>query len=213
MPRRLLVLTVVAAGLLIPPAARVAQANPSVLADVPLASAQREAVVDAHATVLAELVQRKPVIELLKQANARNRSLVDVLRDDRVWHIRAQLQASVLDNEAAHIFEEYVRSDQLRFAEIMLSDRLGALVAAYPITTDYWQGDEDKFQLAVVGPSRYVGSPHYDESTQRYTFVVSVPIMEDDAVIGVITGGVDVSLEYLRNVSLRELLELRVSSD
>ena len=64
------------------------------------------------------------------------------------------------------------------------------------MTSDYWQGDEDKWSKTYsVGPDALViGDVEQDESTQRFQTQVSLSVVDpaDGAVIGAVTVGVDV---------------------
>lgn len=80
-----------------------------------------------------------------------------------------------------------------KIVEIFLTDNQGANVAAYPLTSDYWQGDEDKWLKAYnKGDCRiFIGKIDYDESADSRSIQISVP-MENNAgkCLGVIIVGV-----------------------
>jgi hypothetical protein len=80
------------------------------------------------------------------------------------------------------------------YAEIFVMDNQGANVAMIDKTSDYWQGDEAKFQKSFNGGSGalFIDEVEFDDSTQAYLVQVSVPVKEGDKVIGAITIGVDV---------------------
>ena len=74
------------------------------------------------------------------------------------------------------------------YAEAFLCDNKGALVGVYPKTTDYWQGDEDKFiQSYNDGKGSIFFSPlKFDESTNTYSIQISVPVYNWNDTIGVL---------------------------
>jgi hypothetical protein len=88
------------------------------------------------------------------------------------------------------------------YREAFVMDNQGALVCMTRKTTDYWQGDEDKWQKswAEGKGAVYVGPPEEDESTGTMLTHVSVPVMDGGKAIGVLTVGVD-----------RELLRKRMT--
>jgi len=80
------------------------------------------------------------------------------------------------------------------FAEIFVMDNQGANVAMTDKTSDYWQGDEDKFTQSFKNGAGgiHISDVEFDDSTQLYIVQVSVPVKDGDKVIGAITFGIDV---------------------
>lgn len=75
-------------------------------------------------------------------------------------------------------------------------DNHGLNVGQSEITSDYWQGDEAKWQktfLAGAG-SMHISEVEQDEFTQTYQSQLSLPVIDpaSGAVIGVITIGTNV---------------------
>ena len=108
------------------------------------------------------------------------RALVDEILDRPVSRYLAQTQEA---------------SDGL-FTEIIVMDGKGLNVGLSQATSDYWQGDEDKWRMTVpVGPQAlHIGPLEEDESTQTVQSQVSIPVVDPQtgAVIGALTVGVDV---------------------
>jgi hypothetical protein len=80
------------------------------------------------------------------------------------------------------------------YGEAFLTDKKGANVAAYPATSDYWQGDEEKF-TASFNDGRgkiFIGAVEYDESSNTHAAQVSVPVVDKGKAIGVLIVGVTV---------------------
>jgi hypothetical protein len=73
-------------------------------------------------------------------------------------------------------------------------DNQGANVCQNELTSDYWQGDEAKFEKSYNGGKGaiFVDEVEFDDSSQAYLCQVSVPVMDGDKAIGAITIGVDV---------------------
>ena len=93
------------------------------------------------------------------------------------------------------IQEKSVIGDRPLYAEIFVMDDQGFIVAETSKTTDYWQGDEDKFIKAFDGGkgALFIGEPMFDESTIKYSVQVSVPVFDPRTkrAIGAITFGID----------------------
>lgn len=80
--------------------------------------------------------------------------------------------------------------------EIFATDAKGLNVAQSTVTSDYWQGDEDKFTKTYpAGASAvFLGDVEQDESTQTYQSQVSITVVDASGnPIGSLTAGVDLS--------------------
>jgi hypothetical protein len=64
-------------------------------------------------------------------------------------------------------------------------------------TSDYWQGDEAKWQESFKDGAGAVhaGGVEFDESSQDYLVQISVPVMDSGKAIGALTIGVN--LDFL----------------
>jgi len=83
------------------------------------------------------------------------------------------------------------------FTEVFVMDAKGLNVAQSTVTSDYWQGDEDKFSLSfgAGADAVHLGEIEQDESTQTFQSQVSITVTDPatGAPIGAITAGVDLS--------------------
>ena len=80
-------------------------------------------------------------------------------------------------------------------AEAFVMDNQGANVAMIDATSDYWQGDEAKWQNSFKGGAGGVdvGKEKLDKSTNKVLQQVSLPVLASDGtVIGAITLGISV---------------------
>jgi hypothetical protein len=73
-------------------------------------------------------------------------------------------------------------------------DNQGANVCMSDKTSDYWQGDEAKFQKTFTGGagSIFIDDVKFDKSSQTYVVQASLPIKEGNTAIGSITFSIDV---------------------
>ena len=83
------------------------------------------------------------------------------------------------------------------YTEIIVMDNKGLNVGQSDVTSDYWQGDEDKWRKTfLVGPkSMHIDDIGRDESTHRLQSQISLPVVDPvtKKPIGAITVGIDVS--------------------
>lgn len=86
----------------------------------------------------------------------------------------------VLDSPASTYLGTKVAETQGQVVEAFVMDARGLNVAVSAVTSDYWQGDEDKYlkTFALGSGSVHVGEIEFDESTQMYLSQVSFVILD-----------------------------------
>ncbi|MBE9557114.1 MAG: hypothetical protein IMF08_09685 [Proteobacteria bacterium] len=145
------------------------------------------------------------LIDAIKAQNGKYAGLsqADIDALDKKW--RAETDASVkpmidevLGRAASKKLVGHKNSGEGLFTEIFVMDNKGLNVAQSDTTSDYWQGDEGKWQKTfLAGPDGlFIDEVEFDESTQTYQAQVSVSIADPDSgeAIGAITIGVNVEL-------------------
>ncbi|PCH45633.1 MAG: hypothetical protein COC23_06255 [Hyphomicrobiales bacterium] len=142
---------------------------------------------------------------LVKQILAQNgqtagydQGKIDML--DKQW--RAEVNAAdkpLIDRTLANPTSKYLSGIQEKseglFTEIFAMDAKGLNVGQSTVTSDYWQGDEGKWQntYSVGANAVDISEVEQDESTQTFQSQVSIPVLgEDGNPIGAITFGVNV---------------------
>jgi hypothetical protein len=68
------------------------------------------------------------------------------------------------------------------YAEVFVTDNRGLNVGQSSVTTDYWQGDEDKFQKTfdVGAEAVFIDKPEFDEETKAWRAQVSLTLTDPD---------------------------------
>ncbi len=153
-------------------------------------------VVDLANSVLAGLGTNPVIIEAVKAQNAKKMTLEDIKKMDVKWKAHAGIadyMKAMMDSECSKSLYEIQKSKSY-YAEIFVMDNQGANVAMTDKTSDYWQGDEAKFQKSFAGGKGavFVDEVEYDDSSQAYLVQISVPVKDGDMVIGAITFGIDI---------------------
>ena len=102
---------------------------------------------------------------------------------------------AVLSNAAADFLRTRIDASGGMITEVFIMDAQGLNVAASGATSDYWQGDEAKFQETYPKGAGAVhfGEIEFDESSQTYQAQISVTIVDpaSGAPIGAMTVGID----------------------
>lgn len=174
--------------------------------------ASRAAADDAHFAAISAFLQQKvnhwvedPLVqrairEQNQNSSSYSQSQIDMLDNDWKREIKVgsgKLISTVIDSDAsAFLRKRMVESDGL-ITEIFIMDARGLNVAAAEATSDYWQGDEDKWKntFAKGTDTIFVDKVKYDESSDRPQVQVSMTIVDPQtqAPIGAITLGVNMS--------------------
>jgi len=150
-------------------------------------------------------MQDPVVLDAIKAQNAKHASLtqdkIDAL--DKQWRAETKAASKPLITEvmgnalSAYLKKKEAESKGL-VTEIFVMDNKGLNVGQSDITSDYWQGDEAKWQKTYsVGPKAvFVDKVEQDESTQKFQTQVSMSIVDPatNSVIGAVTVGLDVEM-------------------
>jgi hypothetical protein len=138
------------------------------------------------------------LVAAVKEQNAKQQTLDAIKSRDATWRKTSGIDdfmKPLMENEAA---KELIRLEKSKpyYFELFLMDNQGANVAMTNKTSDYWQGDEDKFSKSFNGGNGavHIGEVEFDESAQAYLVQVSVPVMEDGSAIGALTIGVNIDI-------------------
>ena len=130
------------------------------------------------------------VVRTVEKANAENRSAAEIEEIDVRWQSTAGIDdfmRSLMTNSCAERLRA-LRSGMPEIAEAFVTDRRGANVAMTNKTSDYWQGDEDKFTKTIIGSrsSYHLDPVGFDESIQAYAVQVALPVYNEGRAIGVL---------------------------
>lgn len=136
------------------------------------------------------------IVEAVKAQNARGTSLEKIKEMDKAWMATPgvnDFMKSLMSNACAQKIKS-IRASAPYYAEIFVMDSKGANVCMSDKTSDYWQGDEDKWTRSYnngAGGSD-ISDVKFDDSTQAYLVQVSFPVKDGGKVIGAVTVGVNV---------------------
>ena len=174
--------------------------NLSYAQEKPVLTAQEQALFDQKAIEVQKLAKNARIIAFVKQKNATGETLDEVKEKDKIWIATKGLDEfmkKLLANDCSALLKDFQKKEPV-FTEVFVMDKNGALVGATNKTSDYWQGDEDKFikTYGVGGAgATFIGKIKFDESSGSYASQINVPVVDPDTgnVIGAITGGLDIS--------------------
>jgi hypothetical protein len=138
----------------------------------------------------AQAIARDPAIHAAVVAsNGVVETPEQIKRRDAVWiaNPRDPLRQAIVQAPCSGKVREMVKDDPLVVEAFVMNDR-GTLVCSMAETSDYWQGDEPKWQRTFVdGKDAFVEEPAFDASSGKYAIQVSVPIADAAKRIGAVT--------------------------
>ena len=140
------------------------------------------------------------LVRAVRQQNALGLTQEEINKRDKEWRATKEptpYKISLQTSPAGRFLKEQVTRNA-SFNEAFLTGNQGANVAAYPATSDYWQGDEDKWTNSFNGGDGQIfyGKLALDESTNTVAAQVSAPVLDRGETIGVLVVGI--TINYLQ---------------
>ena len=136
--------------------------------------------------LLSKIASEDEIISSVKKQNAEKLDKKIILERDLEWKstLKETKTKKMLKIKKASRFLKYVTTNKHSdlLSEAFLTDNQGANVAAFPLTSDYWQGDEAKWQKAMnSGKCQIViGDVNYDDSADSKIIQISIPVYDGE---------------------------------
>lgn len=106
---------------------------------------------------------------------------------DAAWKTEAKSDdqpfiAEILSSPLSNYLLYIQASSAGLFTEIFVMDKFGLNVGQSSVTSDYWQGDEDKYQKTfAVGPDAvFVDEPEFDDKTKTWRTQVNFTVVDPE---------------------------------
>ncbi len=146
---------------------------------------------------VSRMTQNPILIEAVVSQNAKGLTMEVIKQRDERWKTSDtsdEFKQEMITSTAGRYLSNLMKSSKA-YTEAFLTDNQGANVAASPLTSDYWQGDEDKWVKSFTpeGGAIYVGPMEWDDSSGYNAVQISVPVKQGNNVIGVMVVGVKLS--------------------
>lgn len=134
------------------------------------------------------------IVRAVIRQNNEQLSPDEIQQRDEEWRSaegQNALQRRILQNEASQVLKTFIERNA-DFNEAFATDNQGANVAMFPVTSDYWQGDEEKWQKPFNEDrdEAYIGEMELDESTDTVAVQVSIPVLNRGEKVGILVLGV-----------------------
>lgn len=150
---------------------------------------------------LATIAARADILASVAAQNAEHAGIDQARIDelDTQWRAEASGGGALVDGVLARDTSAMLRQLQEEsggiYTEIFVMDNHGLNVAQSGVTSDYWQGDEAKWQVPFNQKVTHFSDVELDESTQTYQAQVSLPVLDANGQpIGAVTFGVNVEM-------------------
>jgi hypothetical protein len=153
---------------------------------------------------IKEWLNSEVVINSIKQQNEKHADLqaIDIDKLDKQWATETKstnqpLINQVLSNDLSLYLKSVKTASNSGYTEIFVMDDKGLNVGQSDITSDYWQGDEDKWKNTyLAGPDGInISKVKLDESTNTHQAQLSITIVDPatGGAIGAATIGINVN--------------------
>lgn len=158
-------------------------------------------IVDLANEQIVKIGEDPVIVQAVRDENAKKKTLEQVKQLDEAWiKVKgiSETMKAIMDNACSRHLRQIQKEEKI-YSEIFVMDNLGANVCMSNKTTDYWQGDEDKWGKTFNNGKGavFIDKVKFDESSQAYLVQVSVPVKDGGLVIGTITAGVDIDRVHL----------------
>jgi hypothetical protein len=164
-----------------------------------------KALKDLVQSQLRAIAENQIVLDAVAQQNTVNAAIDQAAIDqlDKEWRSEVdgqdkKLITQVLANQLSGYLKQVSDDAGGLYTEIIVMDGKGLNVGQSSVTSDYWQGDEDKWMKTypVGADAVFVDEVEMDESTQQLQSQVSFSIVDpaSNRVIGAITFGVNLDM-------------------
>lgn len=157
-------------------------------------SPAQQAAVEAQSRIYLGWGRDPQLVRAVREQNAKKMTMEQIQKADADWMAgRSDARIWELIGNACAQRLRTLMKGQPAVAEAFVMDNQGALVCASKQTSDYWQGDEAKWQKSFNGGKGqvFIDQPRYDMSTRIVQVQVSVPVKDGETTLGAITVGVD----------------------
>lgn len=135
--------------------------------------------------VLQTLSLDETIRQSVRAANALKPDLSDILELDKQWReavTNGENNSFVISRLSNSLSNDLIAFQSLspEHVEIFVTDRVGAIVSATNLTSDYYQADEDWWISTYLDGTGdvYISQPELDESTGTLSILMAVPIYD-----------------------------------
>ncbi len=161
-------------------------------------------VVLEQAKTVVTMAASNSIIRAVEEHNSLGLVMDEILRRDKKWISSDSTEAfkiKLQENRSGVLLKSLVIRNLAMYSEAFLTGNKGANIGAYPATSDYWQGDEEKFKVAFNnGNGRLIITPvKFDKSSGTYAAQVAAPVVNHKGItIGVLFVGIKLSYAKVR---------------
>ena len=143
----------------------------------------------ARASLAGTIASDPGVREAVMASDAASETAEQVRRRDTAWMANPgdPLRQAIVQAPCSARLRELLKDDPMVVEAFVMNDR-GTLVCSATETSDYWQGDEPKWQRTFLeGRDPFVDEPALDASSGKYAIQLSVPVVSGAKRIGALT--------------------------
>ena len=168
-----------------------------------LSPSEKETIKKIVAPWFERLRTNKEIVAAVMRQNETNKakSPNQLTKIDEQWQLAFKVgnfnfPKTIVNQALSPVLKQISVDSKELLSEIIVMDERGYNVAMVDMTSDYWQGDENKFTQGYgkLADTLYFDQIRYDASSRRFQVQVSAPLFntKNQKAIGAITLGLDV---------------------
>lgn len=167
-----------------------------------LSGSEKEIIKTISAPWLLKIRKNSDIVNAVVRQNSsnKNKSFNQLKKIDEQWQVAfkvgdTKFSKTIVNQNTSLLLKQFSADSNELLSEIIIMDERGYNVAIAEMTSDYWQGDEEKFTQVYSKAEQTIFFDHikYDASSKRFQVQVSAPFYDaQKKAIGAITLGVDV---------------------
>lgn len=153
-------------------------------------------------TELRPLMRKEQMLEAVRASNVVHGADTQeqILAMDREWREQVGkdqqvLIKKVLEGPVSQMLRSAVSNGKGLISEVIVMDAKGLTVGCWPATSDYYQGDEEQYQMTFLkgADARHLGPERLDDSTRMAQRQLSLTLVDptNGTPIGAITFGLN----------------------
>lgn len=185
-----------------------AQANPSRAPDA------EALITQTMIEQFREMLEVPVILMSVKAQNQRRQSITkeDIEALDQKWRAETEIDAAdqpliaaTLSSPASSYLTQIQADARGLYAALFVMDQYGLNVGQSAVTSDYWQGDEAKFQKTFPqgAGTVFIGEPEYDDTFGTWLVQVNLTLDDDGIPIGAATVELDLNVLARRASAMR----------
>ncbi|WP_419904860.1 hypothetical protein [Kiloniella sp.] len=144
---------------------------------------EKQKLIELVRTYLGDEKRMSQIIKLIKEVTLKSDTEIHRRKQDIMW-VEAQrkgrktpLMTTLMSNRISEYLSDIRDGSEGKISEVFVFDRQGYILGLSQITSDYWQGDEEKYSsIFIENYETHFSKIHFDHSTRKFQVSITMPL-------------------------------------